>query len=82
MGELLAVAMSRWCVGSGLSVRARGCSERGGGLSRSCPLAPEAAGHGAQCGDLRDSKDSPGWDSTPGQYFLVAMALQTAWNRK
>lgn len=46
------------------------------------PPAPQAAGHGAQCGDLRDSMDSPGWDSTSGQYFLVAMALRTAWNRK
>lgn len=46
------------------------------------PTAPQAAGHGAQRGDLRDSMDSLGWDSTSGQYFLVAMALRTAWNRK
>lgn len=39
------------------------------------PPAPQAAGHGAQCGDLWDSMDSPGWDSTSGQYFLVAMTL-------
>lgn len=40
MGELLAVAMSRGSVSSGLSVRACGCSERRGGLSRSCPPRP------------------------------------------
>lgn len=40
MGELLAVATSRGSVSSGLSVRACGCSERRGGLSRSCPPRP------------------------------------------
>lgn len=50
MGELLAVAMSRGSVSSGLSVCARGCSERGGGLCRSCPHGPAAAGHTGLCG--------------------------------
>lgn len=62
MGELLAVAMSRGSVSSGLSVCARGCSERGGGLSRSCPHGPMAAG-------LTGLHGQPGL----GQYFWTVL---------
>lgn len=69
MGELLAVAMSRGSVSSGLSVRARGCSERGGGLSRSCPHGPTSCWTWGTARGLTGLHGQPGL----GQYFWTVL---------